>query len=351
MSREFYINHKNPSVDWTVVTEKFGLLTYDDVLILQENNTELESRIEADTTINFGPYTLLKPIITAPMDTISGDTMIRKMAELGGIGSLPRGDLNARLQLCETYSIEGIPCLYAIGLKDGFTEALQLKHRGAQMILIDVAHGGMSDVQRLAGEIKNKLELCVVAGNITTYEQAESYKKCGIDIARVGVGGGSACTTRIKTGVGFPQLSAIFETTETGIYVIADGGIKYPSDLSKAIAGGAVMGMIGGLFAGTEETPGEVIDGKKFFRGQASSSYMKDNQVVQNGHRTDEGIATSVPFKGAVEHIVNDLMGGLKSSMSYVGTRNIADFQKKAKFVFISSSTVTENKPHILDRT
>jgi IMP dehydrogenase len=209
----------------------------------------------------------------------------------------------------------------------------------------------MSSVQSIAGEIKNRLGLWVVAGNITTYEQAETYKKLGVDIARVGVGGGSSCTTRLKTGVGFPQLSAIFETTETGIYVIADGGIKQPADLSKAIAAGAKMGMIGGMFAGTEETPGEVINGEKIFRGQASTSYMKDNQVVKNGHRTDEGIAISVPAKGTVVHVVDDLIGGLKSAMSYTGARNIDEFQERSKFVKISPSTVYENKPHIQNKS
>lgn len=345
MSKEFYIHHKK-SISWQDATEKFGAMTYDDVLIKQGSDTELLSRSEANTETHFGPYTLSVPIVTAPMDTISGERMIREMHRLGGIGSLPRGDLETNLALCETFAREDIPCLYTVGLKNGFEQAQQFKERGAQMLLVDIAHGGMYEVQRLAGEIKNKLDLWVVAGNITTYEQAALYQQYGIDIARVGVGGGSACTTRMKTGVGFPQLNALFETTETGIYVIADGGIKVPGDAAKALAV-AEMIMIGGMFAGAEETPGQVINGRKIFRGQASSSYMKDNQIVQNGSRTDEGITHEVRAKGPVFHVVEDIMGGLRSAMSYVGAHNLEEYREKAQFVHISPATQVENRPHI----
>ncbi len=208
----------------------------------------------------------------------------------------------------------------------------------------------MHAVKILAGEIKNTLDMYIVAGNIVTYSQAQAYKEAGIDIARVGVGGGSACTTRLQAGVGFPQLSAVFETTETGIYVIADGGIKQPGDAAKALAAGAGIVMIGGMFAGTEETPGEVTGDKKHFRGQASRLYMDDFGVVVNGHRTAEGISTMVQLAGRVEHVVDNIMGGVKSSMSYVGAHNFKEFQQNAQFVRISDSTQLENQPHILNR-
>ena len=345
MSKEFYIHHKK-IIPWEKATEQFGAMTYDDVLIKQGSDTELLSRSEANTETMFGPYTLSVPIVTAPMDTISGERMIREMHRLGGIGSLPRGDLNTNLALCETFSIEDIPCLYTVGLKNGFEQARQFKERGAEMLLVDIAHGGMHEVQRLAGEIKNKLDLWVVAGNITTYEQAKLYKQYGIDIARVGVGGGSACSTRMKTGVGFPQLNALFETTEAGIYVIADGGIRAPGDAAKALAV-AEMIMLGGMFAGTEETPGHVVNGKKVFRGQASAAYMKDNKIDQNGYRTDEGITHEVTAKGQVRHVVDDITAGLRSAMSYVGARNLAEYREKAQFIHISPATQAENRPHI----
>ena len=350
MSREFYI-HYGCTQPWTKATEMYGAMTYDDVLLKQGSSTEIDSRSEPETTVKFGPYCLDTPIVTAPMDTVSGETMIRKMHELGAIGSLPRGDLQTRLDLCENLSTDGIPCLYAVGTKNGYEEARSIKERGGKIVLIDSAHGGMKTIELLAEEIKSRLDLFVVAGNITTYEQAEQYKKHGVDIARVGVGAGSACITRLKAGVGMPQLSAIFETTEAGIYVIADAGIRYPADVAKAIAAGANMVMIGGMFAGTEETPGEVRDGKKTFRGQASKSYMIDNGVeVINGHRTDEGIETLVTARGSVQHEVYDILGGLRSAMSYVGAPDIARFQRDAQFIHISPNTQAENRAHIVDR-
>ena len=185
-----------------------------------------------------------------------------------------------------------------------------------------------------------------MAGNIVSYEQAKLYKRKGVDIARVGVGPGGACTTRLVTGVGFPQLSAVLETTSTGIAVVADGGIRKPGDVAKALAAGAAMVMIGSMFAGTEETPGEVINGMKELRGQASESYMKDLGLEVDGFRAAEGIRTEVVVKGSVKHIVNEITGGLRSAMSYVGAHDLIEFRKLAVFNVISSSTYSENQPH-----
>lgn len=319
-------------------------LTYDDVLLVPQNSN-ITSRENVVTKIKFGPYQLTKPIISAPMDTISGEKMIRKLAELGAMGTLPRGDLNQRINLCKSFTKDNIPCLYAIGLKNGLQEATELKKAGAEMILIDVAHGGMLQVRELAKEIKKKLKLIVVAGNIVTYSQAREYIKDSVDIARVGVGPGGLCITRLVAGSGFPQLSAIFETTSARIPVIADGGIKKPADFAKAIAAGANIVMIGSLFAGCDETPGEVVGGFKSARGQASKDYMKDAGVSTGEFRAAEGVSIRVPTKGPVEHVINDLMGGLRSAMTYSGAENINDFQKKAIFSLISGRTNEENKP------
>src|SRR5262249_17638715 len=160
-----------------------------------------------------------------------------------------------------------IACLYVVGLKNGLEDAKAYAKAGAKMLLIDVAHGGMQQVIDLAKKIKKATKLTLVAGNIVSYEQAKAYKGAGIDIARVGVGPGSVCITRMVAGTGFPQLSAVMETTSAGIPTIADGGIKYPGDFAKAIAAGAIVAMAGGILAGTEETPGEVIRGQKTYRG------------------------------------------------------------------------------------
>ncbi len=319
-------------------------LTYDDVLLIPQNSG-VASRSSVETSVTFGPYKLLKPIVSAPMDTISGEKMIKELARLGAIGTLPRGDIKERLRLCSAFTKGNIPCLYAIGLKNGFEEAQQLKSVGAKMILIDVAHGGMEQVRKLALKIKKKLKLYVVAGNIVSFEQAKSYSRSKIDFARVGVGPGGLCITRLVAGTGFPQLSAVLETTSSKINVIADGGIKSPGDLAKAMAAGATMVMIGSLFAGCDETPGEVLHGFKRARGQASTEYMKDNGVASGEFRAAEGVSIQVPTKGPVENVINDLMGGLRSAMSYAGANSLAEFRKKAIFTVISAATRQENNP------
>lgn len=319
-------------------------LTYDDVLLIPQNS-DIASREAIDTKFKFGPYTLEKPIITAPMDTIVGEEMIRELARLGAIGTLPRGDIKINAKICKKLSSENIPCVYAIGLKNALNDAKILKENGAKIILLDVAHGGLLKLRETAREIKKKLNLYIIAGNIVTFEEAIAYKKDSVDIARVGVGPGGLCITRLVAGTGFPQLSAIFETTSANIPVIADGGIKKPADFAKAVAAGATIVMIGSLFAGYKETPGKVVNGKKNARGQASQEYMKDNGVVTGEFRAAEGVSIQVKAKGPVEGLINELMGGLRSAMSYAGAKNIKEFQRKALFTKISEATLGENIP------
>jgi IMP dehydrogenase len=171
------------------------------------------------------------------------------------------------------------------------------------------------------------------------------YKNANLDIAKVGIGPGGTCITRMIAGVGFPQLSAIFETTSSGMPVIADGGIKKPADFAKAIAAGSFAVMIGSLFGGTDETPGKVINGKKIVRGQASHSYMKDNGVKRNQFRSAEGVTLEVATKGPVANVLAELMGGLRSAMSYTGAKNISEYWEKAIFSNVSNATLSENIP------
>lgn len=323
-------------------------LTYSDVLLIPQPNTTILSRKKVDLSTQFGPYKLSIPIISAPMDTVTGEDMIRTLHELGGIGTLPRSrDPKVNYALCEKLSKDNIRCVYAVGLK-GFAEAKELKKRGAKIILVDIAHGGIEQVKKLAGDIKDKLGLTIIAGNIATYPQAIEYKKAGIDIARVGVGPGAVCSTRQVAGVGMGQLSAVLDTSAAGIYAIADGGIKYPGDAAKALAAGANMVMIGSMLGGTDESPGDVVDGKKVLRGQASRSYMQDNGVNVSAHRAAEGIETTVPYKGSVANIINDITGGIRSACSYSGANNIQELQQKAIFSIVSGATQIENRPHIL---
>lgn len=348
MSNEFYIGLGRTETWPDISHAPPSSLTYDDVII-PPRNSEIESRRDIDTSVQFGPYTLRVPVVSAPMDTVTGMRMVMRLASLGAIGALPRGLSNVEdvLLVAERLSNDKVPCLYSIGLSSPVDDARKLKERGAEMVLIDVAHGGMEKVKRTAGEIKNKLDMFVVAGNIATYEQAKEYKKYGIDYARVGVGPGGACTTRIQTGVGFPQLSAIFETTEAGIFVIADGGIRQPGDAAKALAAGAKMIMIGSMLAGTDEAPGRVKNGMKYFRGQASKGYMNDRNNLADW-RTEEGIETMVPLKGPAEKVLIDIIGGIRSGMSYVGARNLDEFRERAQFALVSSAALQEAQPHVV---
>jgi IMP dehydrogenase len=274
--------------------------------------------------------------------------MARKLHELGAIAALPRNPVEESIAACERLAKDDIPCIYAVGLKGGMEQARELVKRGAKVLLLDVANGGTQAVREAAVQLKRELGVTIIAGNISTYEQAEQYKRDGIDIARVGIGGGGLCTTRLKTGIGTAQLSAIFEAVESGLPVIADGGVHYPGDVAKALAAGAKVVMIGSMFGGTEETPGAVVDGKKIVRGQASASYMEDNKVSRSKHRTAEGITTEVTAIGSVAEIIEDISGGLRSSMTYVGAKDLAAFYERSRFMTISAATQRENQPHIL---
>lgn len=351
MSKIFYVA-LGKTVRWPAFPGNFpppGSLTYDDVLLVPGTNTKLNSRKDASLATEFGPWRLDLPIISAPMDTVSGLTMIRKLHELGAVGTLPRNkNFEETLRQCEEISKEKLRCVYALGLHNPLEEAKQLAERGAEMILLDVAHGGMEKVAMIAKEIKNKLGLWIVAGNTVTQSQISNYKKMGIDIARVGVGAGSVCKTRLVAGSGFPQLSSILETSSVGMPVIADGGIRYPGDAAKALAAGATMVMLGNLLAGTDETPGEVIGGMKEYRGQASGEYMKDNGVEVNSFRAAEGVTAKVAVKGSVAEVIDEVAGGIRSAMSYTGAKTLDEFRKKAVFTIISDSTKIENQPTAL---
>jgi len=323
-------------------------ITFDDVLLVPQPNTEVASRVLPDISVKLGPYLLQKPIIVAPMDTICGERMIRLMDKLGGIGTLPRGELKTNLEICKRLTKEKIKAVYAIGLRDFLNQAKLFKRAGAKVVLLDVAHGGMKKVVEAAKEVQEKLKLTVITGNIASFSQAEVYKKAGLKIARVGVGPGGLCITRLVAGTGMPQLAAVLDTVESGLQVIADGGIRKPADMTKALAAGASLVMIGSLLAGTEETPGEVIGGKKKARGQASADYMKDNGVKLGEFRAAEGVYTMVEVKGSAEHVINDLAAGLRSAMSYVGANNLKEFRDKSKFVLVSKATIRENQAHLL---
>ena len=234
---------------------------------------------------------------------------------------------------------------------------------GVDVLVIDTAHGHSRDVLAAVRDTKANFSDCqLIGGNVATREGTLDLIKAGVDAVKVGVGPGSICTTRVIAGVGIPQLSAIIETSGVseryGVPVIADGGIKFSGDITKAIAAGAHTVMIGNLFAGTDESPGEIVlyQGRsyKVYRGMGSIEAMKEGSkdryfqedVESEAKLVPEGIEGRVPYRGALSYAIQQLIGGMKAGMGYLGTRNIQELQQKAKFIRITSSGLRESHVH-----
>ncbi len=252
----------------------------------------------------------------------------------------------------------------AIGIgKDREARTEALIKAGVDVLVIDTAHGHSKDVLDAVLDTKENFPDCqLIGGNVATKEGVLDLIKSGADAIKVGVGPGSICTTRVVAGVGIPQLSAIMETTEVsakhGVPVIADGGIKFSGDISKAIAAGALSVMIGNLFAGTDESPGDIVlyQGRsyKVYRGMGSLEAMKEGsrdryfqgEVESEAKLVPEGIEGRVPYRGALSFCLQQLIGGLKAGMGYLGAKNIQELQQKAKFIRITSSGLRESHVH-----
>lgn len=359
MSHKFYIGG-GKTADWPNLPHHTFApvmgLNYRNVLLLQQSS-KISSRSQVDISTQFGPYKLQVPLMTGAMDSISGETMIRTLHKLGALGTLPRAhkkdDLEENLKVCKTLSAEKVPCVYSVGLASALEEAKHYIDNGAEVILIDVAQGGMRKIVTEATKIKNKYpKTWIIAGSICNYTVAQMYKDAGIDMIKLGVGNGSACDTRQQAGTGTPQLSAILDSALVkGITLIADGGIKYPGDIALALGAGADIAMSGSIFAGTTETPGKIINGIKTYRGQASAEYMKDHGIKKN-HRSIEGVSMNIPYKGDVKYVVENFTAGLRSAFSYSGAKNLQEFQERAIFQYIGENTYTrESLPQIYQPT
>jgi IMP dehydrogenase len=247
--------------------------------------------------------------------------------------------------------------------KDRGERAEALIEAGVDVLVIDTAHGHSKDVLDAVRDIKENFPDCqVIAGNVATKEGALDLVKAGADAVKVGVGPGSICTTRVVAGVGIPQLSAIIETSEISekydVPIIADGGIKFSGDITKAMAAGAHSVMIGNLFAGTDESPGEIVlyQGRsyKVYRGMGSLEAMKEGsrdryfqgEVESEAKLVPEGIEGRVPYRGALSFCIQQLIGGLKAGMGYLGAKNIQELNEKARFVRITLSGLKESHVH-----
>ncbi len=237
--------------------------------------------------------------------------------------------------------------------------AKRLVEAEVDVIVVDTAHGHNENVMKSVKKMRKIVDVDLIAGNIATREAAEDLISLDVDALRVGIGPGSICTTRIVAGIGVPQLEAISQTAdvakEYGIPVIADGGIRYSGDIVKALAAGASAVMLGSLLAGTEEAPGRemIIGGRKFkvYRGMGSIAAMQKGisdryGKLGKGKLVPEGVEAAVPYKGRVEEVIFQLIGGVKSGMGYVGAENVEELWKRAKFVRITNSGLRESHPH-----
>ncbi len=256
----------------------------------------------------------------------------------------------------------------AVGIDtDTLDRVSELVNNNVDVIVIDTAHGHSKSVMDMAKSIKNKFSnLDLIVGNVATPHAVESLIDCGADAVKIGIGSGSSCTTRIVAGVGVPQLSSIINSYEIAkkrnIPIISDGGMRYSGDIAKSLAAGSNAVMLGSIFAGTDESPGEIIlwEGRSYktYRGMGSISAMKSgssDRYFQKGTKNKklvpEGIEGMVPVKGSLSSLVHQLLGGLRSSMGYCGAKDLEDFIKRVEFIKITSSGIVESHPHDLDVT
>lgn len=337
-------------------------LTYDDVLLVPQYS-DIESRKEVSTMSWLDQDRGLSfelPIIASPMDTVCEEQMAITLGKMGGLGIVHRyNTVERQCEIAENIfeNIQASKVGFAIGVSGDYLErAKRLVGLGARILCLDVAHGDHILMKKALITLREKLGdgTHLMAGNIATLDGFNNLASWGANSIRVGIGGGSICSTRIQTGHGVPSLSSILDCRETqhNVAIIADGGIKNSGDIVKALAAGADFGMVGSLLAGTDETPGEVFfdtSGKKrkVYRGMAS----KDAQMDWRGKASSlEGISTSVIHKGSAKDIIEQLDNGIRSGFSYSGARNMNEFWLKAKFIRQSNAASHESNTHILSR-
>jgi len=333
-------------------------LTYDDIQLVPAYS-EIESRRTIDLTTQISRhYSLRMPLIASPMDTVCDSTMAIAMAKAGGAGCIHRF-MSIEDQVCQVkiirhsaYTFPETPTMAAIGANGDYLErAQELVKIGANVLVIDVAHGHHILVKEALNKLKASLPstVDVVAGNIATAKAAIDLQEWGADALRVGIGGGSLCTTRIKTGFGVPNVSSLVEVIEvSNVPVWACGGIRTSGDIAKALAIGASAVVLGSLLAGTKESPGMVIDRGtqglfKRYRGAASLETKITHGISE---RNVEGESTVVPFKGGVKYVVEGLLDGVRSALSYAGAANLGEYAPD--YVVVTSAGIAESKPHLL---
>jgi IMP dehydrogenase len=330
-------------------------LCYDDVLLVPQYS-EISSRHKINITSPVGNFlTLDTPIVAAPMDTVCEADMAIALHKQGAFGILHRyNKIEEQLKMYLEVQKAGAQCGTAIGTGDDCLErAAALAGAGCEVICIDVAHGHHANVMKTISELRNmfKGNIHIMTGNVATPKAFEALSEWGADSVRVGVGGGSVCSTRIVTGHGVPNFSAVMGCAHSGgkAAIIADGGIKNSGDMVKAFAAGADVVMVGSLLAGTHEAPGEWVEDEngqrcKKMRGMASSEAQSH---WRGWVSVAEGVSRCIPDKGPVKDVVKQLSNGIKSGLSYSGCSDIQMFPAMAEFIMQTSLGMGESIPHL----
>ena len=329
-------------------------ITFDDVLLVPAYNHH-ESRRIVDTTVTdrLGKLTLSLPVMSSNMDTITESKMANFMHAKGGIGVLHRF-LSIEDNIKEFKACKGSVFISVGCSKAELERAEALRDAGADFFCVDVAHGHAKYVGKTLKSLRQILGTrCIMAGNVATYAGADYLASCGADIIKAGIGGGSVCSTRIKTGFGIPMLTCIQDCARSDRSIVADGGLKTPGDMVKALAFGADFLMIGGMLAGTDPTPGEIItreDGTqvKRYRGMASREAQENYLGLMHEWKTAEGVSTDVPYRDSADMIVSDIVGGLRSGLTYAGANTVSELQRKLNYVEITQAGRIESLPHKL---
>ena len=337
-------------------------LSYDDVLLVPQYS-EIDSRSDVNLTTKISPHITLKiPLMSINMSDVTGIDMAVSLGRLGGVGLLPRFmSINEQADIVSEVKKAGVLAIPAIGIKDDYLEKVDtLVKAGADAITIDIAHGHLAKCLKVTKHLKSvfKDRIDIIPGVIGTYEAAHDLFRSGADSVRVGVGPGTICITRIVTGVGVPQITAVLESARAarkfGKTVICDGGTKNSGDIVKGLAAGASAVIAGSQFAGCKEAPGKLvtINGKKYKTYNASTSLpeklkqLKNKNISGQSIKHIEGVQSYVLYKGTVAAIVDDLLAGVRSGFSYCGARNIQELWKNAKFIRVTEAGRRENGSH-----
>jgi len=328
------------------LNEFYQSLTYDDISLVPTQVSRVKSRNEPNTTCDFLGLKLNLPVLSSPMDTVTGIDMAEELTSLGCIGILNRFDSSLDEVISSETKLERLRSV-SIGLNTELSVVEKLVDKKL-IICIDTANASNKEVIQKTKEVKKHFDVKLIVGNIANGATLRQLEDAGADAVRVGIGSGSVCSTSIQTGIGIGQVSSILDVLFTReqeglkIKIIADGGIKSPGDVAKALSLGADVVMLGRMLAGTRETPGEVIkyNGQlwKKYRGSASFGVKMKNEFI-------EGEETMVAYKGTVKNVINSISDGLRSSMSYMNCLSLPELRKTETFTVLSNSSYLERLP------